>query len=174
MPPVRGGGSHQSTAIPFGTKKLEWWGYLTVKKFWGYVQRCRQNTRVWQIDRQTSCVGIVRAMHMQHAVKMATHHKQHLQTKQTTVLITTVLLFTWTFCTVNKWCVDKHSTLCHHKVENIFPLIHDAVCQLTSFGVLCAAHRKIHCSVAVICVQVSGLHSGCNEQHSWANLYSTI
>lgn len=34
--------------------------------------------------------------------------------------------------------------------------------KLTSLGVLCAAHKKIHCSVAVICVHVSGLHSFCN------------
>lgn len=32
-------------------------------------------------------------------------------------------------------------------------------CWLTSLGVLWAAHKKIHCSVAVIWVQVSGWHS---------------
>lgn len=31
-----------------------------------------------------------------------------------------------------------------------------------SFGVLCAAHKKIHCSVAVIWVQVDGKHWVCN------------
>jgi len=51
---------------------LEWWGYLTVEKFWGYVQRCRQNTSVWQTDRQTSCDDTVRAMHTRRAVKMTT------------------------------------------------------------------------------------------------------
>lgn len=35
---------------------------------------------------------------------------------------------------------------------------------LTSLGVLWAAHKKIHCSVAVICVQVSGWHSLCRSQ----------
>ena len=31
-----------------------------------------------------------------------------------------------------------------------------------SLGVLCAAQRKIHCSVAVIWLQVSGLQSPCS------------
>jgi len=37
----------------------------------------------------------------------------------------------------------------------------------TSLGVLCAAHKKIHCSVAVICVQVEGVQSDWrkNNQH---------
>ena len=30
--PVRGGGSSRNITIPFGTEKLEWWGYPTVKK----------------------------------------------------------------------------------------------------------------------------------------------
>jgi len=47
------GGPRRNIAIMFCTeKKLEWWSYLTVKK-WGYVQRCPQNTGVWQTDRQT-------------------------------------------------------------------------------------------------------------------------
>ena len=33
-------------------EKLEWWGYPMVKN-WGYIQRCRQNTGVWQTDMQT-------------------------------------------------------------------------------------------------------------------------
>jgi len=28
---------HWSIAIPFGVQKLEWWGYPTVNKCWGYV-----------------------------------------------------------------------------------------------------------------------------------------
>ena len=32
----------------------------------------------------------------------------------------------------------------------------------TSFGFLCAAHKNIHCSVAVICTHVVGVHSCCN------------
>lgn len=35
---------------------------------------------------------------------------------------------------------------------------------LTSFGVLWAAQRKIHCSVAVIWVHVSGWHSLCQNK----------
>lgn len=40
---------------------------------------------------------------------------------------------------------------------------------ITSLGVLWAAHRKIHCSVAVIWVQVSGWHSlwGTTNQHHY-------
>jgi len=30
-------GSRGNIAIPFGMEKLEWWGYPTVKKLWGYV-----------------------------------------------------------------------------------------------------------------------------------------
>jgi len=43
----------QSTAIPFGIKKLEWWGYPMVKKLWGYVQSFRHNTGVWRTVGQT-------------------------------------------------------------------------------------------------------------------------
>ena len=46
--PLRG--SYRKIAIMFGMEKLEWCGYLTVKKNWGYVQRCCQNTGAWQID----------------------------------------------------------------------------------------------------------------------------
>ena len=34
-PPL--GGPRRNIAIPFGTEKLEWLGYLMVKKLWGYV-----------------------------------------------------------------------------------------------------------------------------------------
>lgn len=40
-----------------------------------------------------------------------------------------------------------------------------------SFGVLCAAHRKIHCSVAVIWVQVEGKHWVCSRT---ANPFNSI
>jgi len=33
----RSGCSRRNIAIPFGTEKLEWWGYPTVKNVWGYV-----------------------------------------------------------------------------------------------------------------------------------------
>ena len=29
--------SRRNSATPFGTEKLEWWGYPMVKKLWGYV-----------------------------------------------------------------------------------------------------------------------------------------
>ena len=64
------GSPRRSIAIPFRMEKLEWWGYPMVKKFRGHVQRCRQNTGVWQTDRQTSCDGIVCAMHTRRAVKI--------------------------------------------------------------------------------------------------------
>jgi len=54
----------------FGTEKLEWWGYLTVKNFedmFSGVHRisvCDEQT-----DRQTSCDSVVHAMHTHRAVK---------------------------------------------------------------------------------------------------------
>jgi len=39
-----------SSDITFGVEKLEWYGYLMVKKFWGYVQRFEQNTGMWWAD----------------------------------------------------------------------------------------------------------------------------
>jgi len=56
--------------IPFGTGKLEWWGYPMVKNEDMYnhldsIPACDRRT-----DRQTSCHGIVRAMHTRHAVKI--------------------------------------------------------------------------------------------------------
>jgi len=34
LPPLEGGGgSHHNIAMPFGTEKLEWLGYPTVKNF---------------------------------------------------------------------------------------------------------------------------------------------
>jgi len=41
---------------------------LTRDKNWGYVQRCVQNTGVWQTGTQTSCHSIIRAMHTRRAV----------------------------------------------------------------------------------------------------------
>ena len=62
------GSSSRNIAIPFGPEKLEWWGYPTVKILWGLYNRLDNNTGVCQTDgwtdRQTSCHGIVRAMHM--------------------------------------------------------------------------------------------------------------
>jgi len=43
-------GPRQNIAIPFGVKKLEWWGYPTVKIFWGYVNRL---DAIPACDRQT-------------------------------------------------------------------------------------------------------------------------
>jgi len=37
----------------------------------------------------------------------------------------------------------------------------------TSLGFLCAAHRNIHCSVAVIWTQTFGSHSTCENQMPW-------
>jgi len=66
-------GPRRIISIPFGVEKLRWWSYPTVEKFWGYVIPFRYNTGVWRTDRrtdrQTSCHGIVRAMHTRHAVK---------------------------------------------------------------------------------------------------------
>jgi len=70
-PPL--GGPRRNISIPFGAGKLEWFDYPVVEKCWGYVQPFRHNTGVWQTDRQrdeqTSCNGIVRAMHTRRAVK---------------------------------------------------------------------------------------------------------
>jgi len=68
--PVRGGGPRHNIAIPFGVERLEWWGYPTVYTKYRRVtdvQTDRQAGR--QTDGQTSCHGIVRAMHMRRAVK---------------------------------------------------------------------------------------------------------
>jgi len=40
----------RNIAMPFGTEKLEWLGYPTVKKFWRYVYSFWQNSRTWQRD----------------------------------------------------------------------------------------------------------------------------
>ena len=67
--PRLGGGTRMKIAIPFYTEKPEWSGYPMVKKLWWYVYPFRQNTGVWQTDRQTSCHGTVSAMHTRRAVK---------------------------------------------------------------------------------------------------------
>jgi len=66
------GGSRKNIAIPFGVEKLEWWGYPMVKKtlricITVYTQYRRVTDR--QTDGQTSCHGIVHAMHTRRAVK---------------------------------------------------------------------------------------------------------
>jgi len=40
--------------LPFGTEKLEWLGYPTVKKFWRYVYCFWQNVRTWQTHTHTA------------------------------------------------------------------------------------------------------------------------
>jgi len=64
------GGSRRNIAIPFGAEKLEWWGYPTVKKI---EDMCNHLDTIpvcyGQTDGQTSCHGIVRAMHKRRAVK---------------------------------------------------------------------------------------------------------
>jgi len=65
--------SRRSIAIPFGMEKLEWWlSVLPDGKKRGYIQRCRQNTGVWQTDRQKFCDGFVRAVHTRRAIKTET------------------------------------------------------------------------------------------------------
>ena len=75
-PPL--GGSRRYIDIPFGMEKLEWLGYLTVKKLricttvytqYRHVtdgQTDEQTNR--QTDGRTCCHGIVRAMHTRRAV----------------------------------------------------------------------------------------------------------
>ena len=64
-PPL--GGPRRNIAIPFGMDKLEWFGYPRLKKT---LRICitvyTQYRRV--TDGQTSCHGIVRAMHMRRGV----------------------------------------------------------------------------------------------------------
>ena len=69
------GGPRQNIAILFGMGKLEWYGYPVVENFedmcnrLGSIPACdRQTDR--RTDRQTSCHGIVRAMHTRRAVKI--------------------------------------------------------------------------------------------------------
>jgi len=66
--PVRWG-PRQNIAIPFDMEKLEWCGNPMVKKVWGYIQRCPQNTGVWQTDRQTDGRTDVLPRHTRRAVK---------------------------------------------------------------------------------------------------------
>jgi len=42
-----------NTAMPFGTEKLEWFGYPMVKNVWRYVYSFWHNSRTWQTDTQT-------------------------------------------------------------------------------------------------------------------------
>ena len=74
----RYGGPRRNFAIPFGTDKLEWWGYPTVKNFEDMYNRSdRIPACEGQTDRQmdgrtneqTSFHGIVRAMHTRRAVE---------------------------------------------------------------------------------------------------------
>ena len=45
--------SRRSIAMLFGTEKLEWCGYPTVKKFWWYVYSFWHNSRMWQTHTHT-------------------------------------------------------------------------------------------------------------------------
>jgi len=68
-PPL--GGPRRHISIAFGVEKLVWWGYPMVKNFEDLCNRldtipaCDRQT-----DWQTSCHGIVRAMHTRRAVKI--------------------------------------------------------------------------------------------------------
>jgi len=64
---VRVGCSRQNIIIPFGTDKLEWSGYPTVKET---LMMCLTvSTEYLRMqDGQTSCGGIIRAMHTRRAV----------------------------------------------------------------------------------------------------------
>jgi len=60
--PVRG--PRRNIVIPFGSEKLEWCSYPTVKKSLKMFNRFdRIPACDGQTDRQPSCDGIVRAMH---------------------------------------------------------------------------------------------------------------
>ena len=69
------GGPRRDIAIPFSVQKLEWWGYRTVKK--NFEDMCNRLHTIpvcdGRTDRQTpgqtSCDGIVRAMHTRRAIK---------------------------------------------------------------------------------------------------------
>jgi len=50
-PPL--GGSRRNIAMPFGTEKLEWLGYPTVKTFGRYLYSFWQNSRTWQTHTYT-------------------------------------------------------------------------------------------------------------------------
>ena len=72
--PVRGSPSEYCHLVWCG--KLEWWGYPMMNKLWGYIYKCLDSTPACdrqtdrRLDRQTSCHGIVRAMHTRRAVKI--------------------------------------------------------------------------------------------------------
>jgi len=51
MPPL--GGSRRNIRTPFGTEKLEWCRYPTVKNFRRYVYSFWPDPRTWQRDRRT-------------------------------------------------------------------------------------------------------------------------
>jgi len=62
----RYGGPGRNIAIPFGKQKLEWCGYPTVKSLKLGITVATEYRSVTdrQTDRQTSCDGKVRAMHI--------------------------------------------------------------------------------------------------------------
>jgi len=70
--PVRG--VRRIIAILFGMEKLEWWGYPMVKNVEDMYNRLDTTLECdRQTDRQTSCHGIVHAMHTRRVVKIGPH-----------------------------------------------------------------------------------------------------
>ena len=65
-PPL--GGPRRNIAIPFGMEKLEWWCTWWWKNFKDTCN-CLHTTPVCDGQTETSCHGILRAMHMHRAVK---------------------------------------------------------------------------------------------------------
>jgi len=66
------GGSHRNIAIPFGTEKLEWLGYPTVKKI---EDICNCLGTIPASDRRTDILPRhIRAMHTRRAVKTLNRH----------------------------------------------------------------------------------------------------
>ena len=78
--PVRGfPTSRRYSATPFGTEKLEWFGYLTVKKFRRYHYSFWRDPRTWRTDRHR-VTAYTALMHMHRAVKTAESNRQYSNT----------------------------------------------------------------------------------------------
>jgi len=71
------GGPRRNISIPFGVEKLEWWSYPMVKK--NFEDMYNRLDIIPACDRQTSCDGIVRAMHTRRAVKTTSPRKTSLK-----------------------------------------------------------------------------------------------
>ena len=79
-PPLGGGGSRRNIATPYGTEKLEWWGYPKVKKIEDSYNGL-DTIPAWdrqtdgQTDRQTDILPRhIRIMHTRCAVKYTSMH----------------------------------------------------------------------------------------------------